>query len=67
MCLILFQLDVNLKGGVGVSLVNKVPEELLYITLKNITLSYRSNQRGTTLEMSVANIQVPSFILVYIE
>ncbi|XP_053397930.1 intermembrane lipid transfer protein VPS13D-like [Mercenaria mercenaria] len=51
------ELDVNLKGGVGISLVNKVPEELLYITLKNITLSYRSNQRGTTLEMNVSNIQ----------
>ncbi|KAL4233287.1 Vacuolar protein sorting-associated protein 13D [Mactra antiquata] len=52
------ELDVNLKGGLGISVVNKVPEELLYIALKNITLNYRSHHRGTTLEMSVANIQV---------
>lgn len=54
----MIQVDVNLKGGLGISLVNSVPEELLYISLRNIVLLYRENARAVTMEMTVSNIQV---------
>ena len=53
-----FQIDVNLKGGLGLSIVNSLPEELLYISLKNIMLMYRENSKAVTMEISVSNIQV---------
>ncbi|KAH3833861.1 hypothetical protein DPMN_107177, partial [Dreissena polymorpha] len=57
------EFDMNLKGGLGVSLVNSTPEELLYIRLKNITLNYRENAKAVTMEMTVANIQADNQLL----
>ncbi|WAR08719.1 VP13D-like protein [Mya arenaria] len=55
--------DLNLKGGVGISLVNTVPEELLYISLKNITLNYREGMKAVTFEVTVGNIQADNQLL----
>ena len=52
------QLSLNLKGGLGISLVNQVREEILYLSLRNITVFYLASKRAITMEMSVANIQV---------
>ena len=49
---------MSLKGGLGVSLVNSTPEELVYISLQNISLDYISNANSTTADISVANVQV---------
>ena len=51
---------MSLKGGLGVSLVNSTPEELVYISLQNISLDYISNANSTTADISVANVQVKS-------
>ena len=52
------QITIQLPGGVGISLVNKQPEELVYISLKNIDLVYSSNPHGQSVEANVAAIQV---------
>ena len=52
------QVVVSLKAGVGISLVNHVPEELVYITLKNIEVKLSSTSSGQILDASVGNIQV---------
>ncbi len=51
------QVQIQLPGGLGVSLVNATPEELAYISLRNIDLSYSSNPHGQALEANVAAIQ----------
>lgn len=52
------EICMSLKGGLGVSLVNHTPEELVYISLQNISLEYLSNHNSTTADISVASIQV---------
>uniref|UniRef100_A0A8W8ME86 Intermembrane lipid transfer protein VPS13-like C-terminal domain-containing protein n=1 Tax=Magallana gigas TaxID=29159 RepID=A0A8W8ME86_MAGGI len=52
------EICMSLKGGLGVSLVNHTPEELVYISLQNISLEYLSNPNSTTADISVASVQV---------
>ena len=49
---------MSLKAGVSISLVNHVPEELIYITLKDIEVKLSSTSTGQILDASVGNIQV---------
>ncbi|KAK3583966.1 hypothetical protein CHS0354_033760 [Potamilus streckersoni] len=52
------ELSLNLKGGIGISLVNKVPEELLYISLRNISFFYQASPTAITVDASVIDFQV---------
>lgn len=52
------QVLVNLEDGVGVSLVNKVPEELVFATLSGIDVHFTRTAGSQVLEMSVQKIQV---------
>ncbi|ELT97897.1 hypothetical protein CAPTEDRAFT_149660 [Capitella teleta] len=52
------QVNMHMKGGVGVSLVNRKNQEILYVSLQTIHLDYGFTQRCITLEISVLNIQV---------
>ncbi|XP_078319654.1 intermembrane lipid transfer protein VPS13D-like [Crassostrea virginica] len=52
------KLSIKLKGGLGVSLVNSTPEELIYISLRDISVKYIFNTNSTTTDISVANVQV---------
>jgi hypothetical protein len=42
----------------GLSLVNSTPEELVYISLRNIQVDMISKQSSVTVEASVKDIQV---------
>lgn len=53
-----FQLLVHLEDGLGVSLVNKVPEELVFVTLAGIRLHFTRTAAHEVLELSVQRIQV---------
>lgn len=53
-----FQLLVHLEDGLGVSLVNKVPEELVFVTLAGIRLHFIRTAAHEVLELSVQRIQV---------
>nr|XP_054769178.1 intermembrane lipid transfer protein VPS13D-like [Lytechinus pictus] len=47
-----------LKEGVGVSLVNRVPEELTYITLTGIDVHYLQTSKEVDLNASVCKVQI---------
>ena len=53
-----FQVLVELPAGLGISLVNSWPEELVYISLRNIRLTYQSSEAGQLIEATIKNIQV---------
>lgn len=54
------QVLVNLEEGVGLSLVNKLPEELVFATLSGIDIHFTRTGANEVLELSVQNIQVTS-------
>lgn len=49
--------------GVGISLVNRVPEELVYILLKNIDVRCCSKEGTLITECSIGNVQVGYHVL----
>lgn len=49
---------MNLEEGVGVSLVNKVPEELVFVMLSGIRVHFTRTAAHEVLELSVQGIQV---------
>lgn len=49
---------MNLKEGLGLSLVNKVPEELVFTTLSGIDVHFTRTAANEVLELSIHNIQV---------
>ncbi|XP_053173014.1 intermembrane lipid transfer protein VPS13D isoform X2 [Scomber japonicus] len=54
---------VNLEEGVGVSLVNKVPEELVFTTLSGIDVHFTRTATNEVLELSIQSIQVDNQLL----
>lgn len=49
---------MKLEGGIGLSLVNKVPEELVFASLTGINVHYTQLSTSQVLELSVQDIQV---------
>lgn len=49
---------MSLEEGVGLSLVNKVPEELLFATLSGIDMHFTRTAASEVLELTVRDIQV---------
>lgn len=49
---------MKLEDGVGVSLVNRVPEELVFTTLSGIDIHFTRTAANEVLELSIQNIQV---------
>lgn len=49
---------VTLEEGLGVSLVNKVPEELVFITLYGIYFNFIRTAPNEVLDLRIQNIQV---------
>lgn len=49
---------MKLEGGIGLSLVNKVPEELIFASLTRINIHYTQLSTSQVLELSVQDIQV---------
>ncbi|XP_069382319.1 intermembrane lipid transfer protein VPS13D isoform X3 [Paralichthys olivaceus] len=54
---------VNMDEGVGVSLVNKVPEELVFTTLSGIDVHFTQTAVSEVLEISIQNFQVDNQLL----
>ncbi|XP_028308916.1 vacuolar protein sorting-associated protein 13D isoform X3 [Gouania willdenowi] len=54
---------VNLEEGLGVSLVNKVPEELVFATFSGIDVHFTRTAANEVLELSIQNIQVDNQLL----
>lgn len=49
---------MKLEGGIGLSLVNKVPEELIFASLTRINVHYMQMSTSQVLELSVQDVQV---------
>lgn len=49
---------MKLEGGIGLSLVNKVPEELVFASLTRIHVHYTQLSTSQMLELSVQDIEV---------
>ncbi|XP_006866437.1 PREDICTED: vacuolar protein sorting-associated protein 13D isoform X2 [Chrysochloris asiatica] len=49
---------VKLEGGIGLSLINKVPEELVFATLTGINVHYTQLATSHMLELSIQDVQV---------
>ncbi|XP_033375195.1 vacuolar protein sorting-associated protein 13D isoform X3 [Parus major] len=54
---------VKLEGGIGLSLVNKVPEELVFASLTRIHVHYTQLSTSQVLELSVHDIQVDNQLI----
>uniref|UniRef100_A0A8C0UDT2 Vacuolar protein sorting 13 homolog D n=1 Tax=Cyanistes caeruleus TaxID=156563 RepID=A0A8C0UDT2_CYACU len=54
---------VKLEGGIGLSLVNKVPEELVFASLTRIHVHYTQLSTSQVLELSVQDIQVDNQLI----
>ncbi|XP_041858896.1 vacuolar protein sorting-associated protein 13D isoform X3 [Melanotaenia boesemani] len=54
---------VTLEEGVGVSLVNKLPEELVFTTLSGVDVHFTRTAANEVLELSIQNIQVDNQLL----
>lgn len=48
----------HLSGGFGISLINHLSEELIYIYLQNIMVEYNRTYDGHSIDGSIQNIQV---------
>lgn len=59
------QVLVKLEGGIGLSLVNKVPEELVFASLTRINVHYTQLSTSQVLELSVHDIQVFAVLFIY--
>ncbi|XP_043974274.1 vacuolar protein sorting-associated protein 13D isoform X2 [Gambusia affinis] len=54
---------VDLDEGLGVSLVNKFPEELIFATLSGVDVHFTRTAATEVLELSIHNIQVDNQLL----
>lgn len=54
---------VKLEGGIGLSLVNKVPEELIFASLTRINVHYTQMSASQVLELSVQDVQVDNQLI----
>ncbi|NXQ50981.1 VP13D protein, partial [Catharus fuscescens] len=54
---------VKLEGGIGLSLVNKVPEELVFASLTRIHVHYTQLSTSQVLELSVQDIEVDNQLI----
>ncbi|XP_059807841.1 intermembrane lipid transfer protein VPS13D [Hypanus sabinus] len=54
---------VTLDGGVGLSLINKVPEELVFTTLRGIDVHYTKVATSQMLEISIQDVQIDNQLL----
>ena len=52
------QVNVSLAHGFGLSVINSIPEEIVFATFHRIQLDYLSVHKNKSLEFVVDNIQV---------
>ena len=52
------QIVVRLNRGLGISLVDRTPEELVYIMFRDVTIEYVQENEEQTLRADVRSLQV---------
>ncbi|EDV24211.1 uncharacterized protein TRIADDRAFT_57473 [Trichoplax adhaerens] len=53
-----FEIHLFLAGGIGVSMVTSLPEELLFLSLTGIEISYIHTSASRTAEINIQHIQI---------
>lgn len=59
------QVLVNLDEGLAFSLVNKVPEELIFATLSGVNVHFTRTTANEVLQLYIQNIQVSCILHTY--
>ncbi|CAK6440611.1 unnamed protein product [Pipistrellus nathusii] len=54
---------VKLEGGIGLSLINKMPEELVFASLTGINVHYTQLATSHMLELSIQDVQVDNQLI----
>ncbi|KAM4652130.1 intermembrane lipid transfer protein VPS13D [Discoglossus pictus] len=54
---------VNLQEGIGISLINKMPEELVFASLTGINIHYTHQAAHQVLELSIQTVQVDNQLI----
>ncbi|KAK2491745.1 hypothetical protein MC885_013715 [Smutsia gigantea] len=54
---------VKLEGGIGLSLINKIPEELVFASLTGISVHYTQLATSHMLELSIQDVQVDNQLI----
>ncbi|XP_061458181.1 intermembrane lipid transfer protein VPS13D isoform X3 [Rhineura floridana] len=57
------EVQLKLEGGIGLSLVNKVPEELIFASFTGINVHFTQLSMSQLLELSVQDMQVDNQLL----
>uniref|UniRef100_A0A803TNC1 UBA domain-containing protein n=1 Tax=Anolis carolinensis TaxID=28377 RepID=A0A803TNC1_ANOCA len=57
------EVQLKLEGGVGLSLVNKVPEELIFASFTGINVHFMQLSTSQVLELSIQDVQVDNQLL----
>ncbi|XP_058017026.1 intermembrane lipid transfer protein VPS13D [Ahaetulla prasina] len=57
------EVQLKLEGGIGLSLVNKAPEELIFATFTGIAVHFTQLAASQVLELSVQDVQVDNQLL----
>ncbi|XP_070615164.1 intermembrane lipid transfer protein VPS13D isoform X2 [Erythrolamprus reginae] len=57
------EVQLKLEGGIGLSLVNKVPEELIFASFMGISVHFTQLSASQVLELSIQDVQVDNQLL----
>ncbi|ETE58023.1 Vacuolar protein sorting-associated protein 13D, partial [Ophiophagus hannah] len=55
------EVQLKLEGGIGLSLVNKAPEELIFASFMGITVHFTQLSASQVLELSIQDVQVENY------
>ncbi|KAM9299302.1 intermembrane lipid transfer protein VPS13D [Gastrophryne carolinensis] len=58
-----FEVTVKLQEGIGVSLINKIPEELVFASLSGIDVHFTHVAANQVLELNIQNVQVDNQLI----
>ncbi|XP_077168382.1 intermembrane lipid transfer protein VPS13D isoform X2 [Paroedura picta] len=57
------EVQLKLEGGIGLSLVNKVPEELIFSSFTGISIHFTQLSSSQVLELSIQDVQVDNQLI----
>ncbi|XP_053136918.1 intermembrane lipid transfer protein VPS13D isoform X2 [Hemicordylus capensis] len=57
------EVQLKLEGGIGLSLVNKVPEELIFASFTGINVHFTQLSTSQVLELSIQDVQVDNQLI----
>ncbi|XP_069804325.1 intermembrane lipid transfer protein VPS13D isoform X2 [Dendropsophus ebraccatus] len=57
------EVTIRLQDGIGISLNNKLPEELVFASFQGINIQYMHQASGQVLELQIQNVQVDNQLI----